>query len=78
MNVDPCKLCGAPMVWLTTVNGKAMPVNRAFFTERMTDAEFYTTPSPVYDHLIHKPYVHWKNCPHAKAFRKTRTKDMFL
>ncbi len=27
MTVKTCKACGAPIVWITTANGKAMPCN---------------------------------------------------
>jgi hypothetical protein len=50
-----CRSCGAPIVWITTPTGRAMPLSLR--TVRSIDGVRYAT-------------THFADCPHGRAWRR--------
>jgi hypothetical protein len=61
MTTTKCRTCGAPIIWLKTANGKAMPVNANAVEEGDT----------VFIPKRHKS--HFSTCPQAAEWRKTKS-----
>ena len=89
LKVCKCRSCGAPIVWITTRNGKAMPCDAkprnylagskdVFITE---DGETVRGALPEPGMMQPCGYVwwgyvpHWATCPHADEHRKKRGGD---
>jgi hypothetical protein len=57
--VNPCKACGAPILFITTVNKKQMPVEAKPIQIITDDGEMISGYLP-----------HWGNCKDPKRFKK--------
>jgi len=60
MSIPKCGTCGAPIVWVRTASGKAMPV----------DASSATVGDLMYIHGKH--VSHFSTCPNASKHRRPR------
>lgn len=66
----PCEACGKPMLWVTTVTGKKMPLSvdsaeRRYFIARTAG------DAPI--GLSEMTYLsHFADCPDADSFRRPR------
>ena len=58
--IPKCGSCGAPIVWVRTASGKAMPV----------DASSATVGDLMYIHGKH--VSHFSSCPNASKHRRAR------
>jgi len=73
-----CRSCGAPVLWVTTINNKAMPLD----PEPVEDGNLFLTdegvatviePGSLWDHLPIPRYVsHFVSCPDRDQWRKKR------
>lgn len=86
MRVYKCKACGAPIVWIKTVNEKSMPCDvgevlcignphgskKAVTSDgRVISCEYTDDPRLSSE----RGYVpHWSTCPQANSFKKGRAK----
>lgn len=61
METVPCKSCNAPLVWLRTAAGKAMPCDPALVTIVTDDGRTVRGRMP-----------HWSTCPTAARHRPPR------
>lgn len=76
-----CKACGAPIVWLRTAGGKAMPCDAAerYYIEKASGSKKIVTPN---GQVISCEYTnnpaeatgygftpHWGSCPEAAKFK---------
>jgi len=82
MRVYKCKACGAPIVWIKTLNGKSMPCDAVQipYTEKRggslkivtDDGRVISAKTPHWvseaDGVGRTP--HWATCPQAGSFRK--------
>ena len=86
LRVCKCRSCGAPIVWITTKNGKSMPCDAkprnylagskyVFITE---DGEAMRGALPEHGMVQPQGFVgwgytpHWATCPHADEHRKKK------
>lgn len=84
MNVSKCRACGAPIVWITTSNGKKMPCDAepVIYQANRRGKDLIVTPNgevlkgtvvPNGSAMIADGYgyiSHYATCPQADSFRK--------
>ena len=79
--MNTCRACGAPVKWIKTKNGKAMPCNPekiAFLPEKSGDKVFIlengeVTKGSTDGMSTHEGYIsHFATCPAADEFRRKR------
>jgi hypothetical protein len=77
----PCNSCGSPIVWATTDNGKAMPVDASPPADRKGNVQLYTMlDGKLGAHVLSTPTVlvgelhksHFATCEFAAQHRKAR------
>ena len=66
----PCKSCGAPMVWATTVAGKRMPLSVQSAERRFTIAKDADGNPVALEEVTY--LTHFADCPDADAHRRPR------
>lgn len=84
MRIGKCRGCGAPIVWIGTPGGKAMPcdANPVVYRERAGASGKIVTPNGEVlscdldvdsDEATGIGYVsHFSTCPQAKKFRRSQ------
>jgi hypothetical protein len=80
MDTKPCRACGAPMVWVRTAKGKAMPLD----AEPTPDGAFVFDGDPedrrvtcIGEKAVYSGErftSHFATCPDAKSFRTEESK----
>lgn len=67
-----CSSCGAPIVWATTVNGKAIPLDPEPTTfGNLVVVDGIARPPRIGDDVPFLQYVsHFATCPNAAVHRK--------
>lgn len=82
--MNKCKSCGAPIIWIKTFSGKAMPVDAGgidFFADP-EGKELFVTDGGAVVHGVraeegaehtHRGYIsHFATCPNADQHRRRR------
>lgn len=66
-----CTSCGAAIMWCTTLNGKAMPVDLAPVEDgNLVVARMVARPATIFDPPGDRYVSHFATCPTASEHRK--------
>lgn len=84
MKICTCRSCGAPIIWIKTVQGKSMPCDpdEIVYWEKagasgkivtlngeVISCKFEGEPNKATG-IGYRP--HWATCPHASSFRRAK------
>jgi hypothetical protein len=70
MTEDTCKSCGAPILWVETEKGKAMPLDAAPEQRVMLVQTVAKGATKVKGVVVPCYRAHFATCPNADAHRK--------